>query len=201
MIAKWANNYKLTGTPSRVAPHYAGAWRQRKKCGLKSTEAVSCSFAVLSAVAFRNARRCAGEGDSDWEELGYPSWWLEATEYVTFPKIWPLPYRSPILCPSHSQPPGSQPSAAPAAPAPTAPPAGGAPTAPPAGGDDGTLSQRHTPTRALAWAACAAFIGTVEYDLFCFVCRRSRSPSHGRRNRRACSHGGRCGNCCWYRGL
>ena len=40
-------------------------------------------------------------GEGDWEELGYPDWWLNATDWPAYPGVLPLPYRSALLC-SHA---------------------------------------------------------------------------------------------------
>jgi dipeptidase len=41
-----------------------------------------------------NNYRLEGEGDDDWEELGYPDWWLGITDYATYPEVLSAPLRS-----------------------------------------------------------------------------------------------------------
>ena len=47
------------------------------------------------ATRFANNYDLTGEGPEDWKQLEYPAWWLDITDYVTFPQIPPpLPLRS-----------------------------------------------------------------------------------------------------------
>ena len=38
-----------------------------------------------------------GPGQGDWEEMGYPDWWLNVTEWPAYPGVLPAPYRSALL--------------------------------------------------------------------------------------------------------